>query len=188
MGIHCLHYVCVYLHWFALFTLVRLFKTRASTSSSGRAWDTANKQPTGWHFMSEIGLAHAGNNEASRQNNKGNAWFYCFYQKCYFFRSDSLTHWLIDSFDSKNIRSLVNDTKQSVQWFAVVCNKVQLQVGHRFHSLRLLELFSCAFITNSQEWRLYWRIMRLTILRKMFPFPLEARKSLNTSLERDTAG
>ena len=46
----------------------------------------------GWDFMSEIGLAHAGSNEASRQNNNSNAWFYCFYQKCYFFRSDSLTH------------------------------------------------------------------------------------------------
>ena len=48
----------------------------------------------GWDFMSEIGLARAGSNEASRQNNKINAWFYCFYQKCYFFWSDSLTHWL----------------------------------------------------------------------------------------------
>ena len=46
----------------------------------------------GWDFMSEIGLALAGSNEASRQNNNSNAWFYCFYQKCYFFRSDSLTH------------------------------------------------------------------------------------------------
>ena len=51
----------------------------------------------GWDFMSEIGLARAGSNEVSRQNNKSNAWFYCFYQKCYFFRSVSLTHWLIDS-------------------------------------------------------------------------------------------
>ena len=45
----------------------------------------------GWNFMSEIGLAHAGSSKARRQN-KSNAWFYCFYQKCYFFRSDSLTH------------------------------------------------------------------------------------------------
>ena len=49
----------------------------------------------GWNFMSEIGPARAVSNEVSRQNNKSNAWFYCFYQKCYFFRSVSLTHWLM---------------------------------------------------------------------------------------------
>ena len=49
-------------------------------------------------------------------------------------------------------------------------------MGHRFHSLGLLEPFSCAFITNSQEWRLYWRIMPLTILRKMFPFSFGSEK------------
>ena len=40
---------------------------------------------------------------------------------------------------------------------AVVFSGMQLStiMGHRFHSLRLLELFSCAFITNSHEWRLY---------------------------------
>ena len=48
----------------------------------------------GWDFMSEIGLARAGSNEVSRQHNKSNAWFYCFYQKCYFL---DLSHWLIDS-------------------------------------------------------------------------------------------
>ena len=52
---------------------------------------------------------------------------------------------------------------------AVVSSGMQLStfMGHKFYSLRLLELFRCAFITNSQEWRLYWRIMRLTILRKI---------------------
>ena len=49
-------------------------------------------------------------------------------------------------------------------------------MGHRFHSLRLLELFSRAFITNSQEWRLHWRIMQLNILRKVFQFPFACRK------------
>ena len=48
----------------------------------------------GWDFMSEIGLARAGSNEVSRQHNKSNVWFYCFYQKCYFL---ALSHWLIDS-------------------------------------------------------------------------------------------
>ena len=48
----------------------------------------------GWDFMSEIGLARAGSNEVSRQHNKSNVWFYCFYQKCYFL---DLSHWLIDS-------------------------------------------------------------------------------------------
>ena len=52
---------------------------------------------------------------------------------------------------------------------AVVSSGMQLStiMGHKFHSLRLLELFSCAFITNSHEWRLYRRIMPLTILRKI---------------------
>ena len=39
-------------------------------------------------------------------------------------------------------------------------------MGRRFHILGLLAPFSCAFITNSQEWRLYWRMMPLIILRK----------------------
>ena len=52
---------------------------------------------------------------------------------------------------------------------AVVFSGMQLStiMGHKIHSLRLLELFSWAFITNSHEWRLYWRIMPLTILRKI---------------------
>ena len=57
-------------------------------------------------------------------------------------------------------------------------------MGHRFHSLGLLEPFSCAFITNSQEWRLYWRIMPLTILRKMFPFSFGSEKTLRIHLYR----
>ena len=128
---HSLFALCL-----CLFTLVRLFQTRASTNvnnlgaalhfwygtssnmvvwSDGLngSWSLAGKaillamhvivaerpgilltNSRGWNFMSEIGLARACSNEASRQNNKINAWFYCFYQKCYFFRSDSLTHWL----------------------------------------------------------------------------------------------
>ena len=52
---------------------------------------------------------------------------------------------------------------------AVVFSGMQLStiMGHKIHSLRLLELFSWAFITNSHEWRLYRRIMPLTILRKI---------------------
>ena len=126
---HSLFALCL-----CLFTLVRLFQTRASTNvnnlgaalhfwygtssnmvvwSDGLngSWSLAGKaillamhvivaerpgilltNSRGWNFMSEIGLARAGSNEASRQNNNSNAWFYCFYQKCYFFRSDSLTH------------------------------------------------------------------------------------------------
>ena len=49
----------------------------------------------GWDFMSEMGLPRAGSNESSRQHNKSNAWFYCLYQKCYVFRSYSLTHWFM---------------------------------------------------------------------------------------------
>ena len=61
---------------------------------------------------------------------------------------------------------------------AVVFSGTQLStiMGHKFHTLRLLELFSSAFITNSHEWRLYRRIMPLTILRKVFHFSFGSKK------------
>ena len=58
-------------------------------SSSGRAWNTANKQPRlRFHVRNKPCTCR-------QQWSNSNVWFYCFYQKCYFFRSDSLTHWLI---------------------------------------------------------------------------------------------
>ena len=69
----------------------------------------------------------------------------------------------------------------------MVCSGMQLStnMGHRFHSLGLLEPFSCVFITNSQEWRLYWRIMPLTILRKMFPFSFRSEKTLRVHHKKE---
>ena len=52
----------------------------------------------GWDFMSEVGLARGGSNKASRQNSKSNAWFIISTKNVIF---SDLTHWLIDSFDSK---------------------------------------------------------------------------------------
>ena len=61
-----------------------------------------------------------------------------------------------------------HNAKLGMQWSPIM--------GHRFHSLRLREPFSCAFITNSQEWKLYWRIMPLTNLMKVFTFLFACRK------------
>ena len=83
--------------------------------AEGRGILLTNSQ--GWDFMSEIGLARAGSNEASRQNNKSDAWFYCFYQKFYFFRSDSLTHWLM-THDSLTHLTHKTSVLQNTAYFA----------------------------------------------------------------------
>ena len=58
-------------------------------SSSRRPWNTANKQPRlRFHVRNKPCTCR-------QQWSNSNVWFYCFYQKCYFSRSDSLTHWLI---------------------------------------------------------------------------------------------
>ena len=63
-------------------------------------------------------------------------------------------------------------------------------IGHKFHSLRLLELFSCAFITKSQEWRLYWRTDATTCncSQKSVPISSGLQKTWNKSFERDMFG
>ena len=55
-----------------------------------------------------------------------------------------------------NWTELINDIVQSVKLYSTHLGPI---MGHRFRSLRLLDLFSCAFITNFEEWSLHRRIM-----------------------------